>query len=153
MRYSILVLIIFSLISQLAFSQLNINPEMFKTFTFQCFSRTDSIKLPNDLRGPKYFNYEEGSIVSFVSSDSIMIRILCGADALLTLDSLYLGVDSIKDNGRLISIRYINKIKNRYARQDYNIDYGILYQDVPYQRKDEFDSAFDRLRNNQQKKK
>lgn len=153
MRYSSMIVIMFSMISQVVLSQSSNKSGIFKNSTFQCFGRIDSIKLPHDLMGPKYFNYEEGSIVSFASLDSSKITILCGADASLSLDSLYLGVDSVIANGRLISVKYINKTKDRYARQDYDSKYDILYQDVPYQRKGEFDATFDMLKDSKQMKR
>ncbi len=145
--------LIFSLISQIVFSQASINSESLKTFSFLCYNQTDSIKLPKDFIGPDYFNYEEGSIVSFMSSDAIIISILCGGNASMTLDSLYNEVDSLKTNGRIVSIRFKNVKQNKYARQDYFEDFDILYQDVPFERKDEFDYVFDRLRDKRQIKK
>ena len=71
----------------------------------------------------------------------------------MTLDSLYNEVDSLKTNGRIVSIRFKNVKQNKYARQDYFEDFDILYQDVPFERKDEFDYVFDRLRDKRQIKK
>ena len=153
MKYTIFILICFCTISRIVFSQTNNKHELYKVFTYKCFSRIDSVKLPIDLIGPKYFYYGEGTIVSFISSDSITISILCGADAALVLDSLYLLIDSIQFNGRVITNRYLNKEKKLYARKDYFNDFEILYEDVPFQRKNEFDMAFDMLRDCKQKKK
>ncbi len=150
MRYSVLIVIAFFMISHYGFCQINDNPESFKIYSFKCFNRIDSIKLPDDLIGPKYFYYGEGAIVSFISSDSITISILCGSLSTMSVGSMYSEVDSIKTNGRLTSIRYINKTNNRYARHDYNSRYDILYRNVPYLRKDKFDLAFDIMIDNEQ---
>jgi hypothetical protein len=104
--------------------------------------------LPTDSFGPHYYNYAEGSIVDFNFPDSSSISILCGGNALLVLDSLYLSTDTVKVNGKVFSIRYFNKANNRYARQDYLNDFDILYQDVSLKRKDVFDSVFDFLEQN-----
>jgi hypothetical protein len=134
---------IFLFYTEILFSQESIIDTKFKIASFQCYNKIDTLRLPSDYIGPRYFSYEEGAIIGFSFPDSSLISILCGGDALLVLDSLYLVTDSLYFNGRVISKRYFNKVTNRYARQDYPVDFDILYQDVKPQRRDDFDTVFD----------
>jgi hypothetical protein len=139
-------LIIFLLNSNLLFGQINKETEKFKKYGFDCYNETDSIMLPADFRGPHYFHYVEGSIISFSSPDSCIVSILCGGNAILALDSLYVKTDSLMITNYQKSFNYFNKTRNLFARQDFINSNMIMYENASQIRKDELDKAFTLLR-------
>ena len=113
---------------------------------FDCYNNNVSIPLPEDFKGPKYFNYEEGSIIDFFSpTDTCVVSILCGGDAELKLDSTYQVVNTKKISVKGERITYYSKTLNRYARKDYLEEYLIMYDRANAARKDELDKVFDKL--------
>jgi len=137
-----LLVTLFLLISQISFCQDDIKIDAFKTFNFRCYGQSDSIMLPDDCVGPRYYNYEEGCIISFNSPDSARVDILCGGDAVLTINKAYVVVDSILDNGKIVSSSYYDKITNKYARKDYILNSTIIYENVSEEKKYEYNMLF-----------
>ena len=116
-----------------------------KSYRFTCWNEKDSILLPPNFLGPKYFNYTEGAIISFIAFDSCMVEILCGADADLALDDKYEKNDSIMNNNIVKQYFYSIKGANQYARKIYSKRFIILYQHASFFQKKELDIAFDLL--------
>jgi hypothetical protein len=87
--------------SQTAVCREDVKAEAFKVFNYRCYNGSDSILLPDCFVGPKYYNYEEGTIIGFMSPGSVTISILCGGNAVLTFDKRYSAVDTIRENGRI----------------------------------------------------
>lgn len=112
---------------------------------FECRGNNSSIRLPVDFKGPKYFNYEDGTIIDFYTPDTCVVSMLCGESGELKLDSTYQVVDikQISSGGKRIS--YYSKALNRYARKDYLEEYLIMYDRANSARKDELDKIFDKL--------
>jgi hypothetical protein len=131
---------------QLIKCQIDSRSEKFKLVSIKYFNGVDSINLPNDFIGPKYFYYEEGSIIDFYFPDSSSVEVLCGADAIISPDSSFISIDSTIINKRIITIRYFNKTKRLYARQDFLPNFDILYQNASLQRSLEFDKVFELLK-------
>jgi len=140
-RYLLLFFLIFT--SQIVSCQDDVKINAFKVFNYRCNGGNDSITLPAHFVGPKYFNYEEGSIVYFVSPDTVSIRLLCGGDAILEFNNPYNVVDKIMNGGKEISIRYYDKINNKYARKDYISNSEITYEGVTEDKKNEYNMLFD----------
>ena len=120
-------------------------PEKFTNFNFYCYSNLDSILLPSDFHGPDYFQYEEGSIISFKAHDTCIVSILCGGNMFLNLDSTYIRIDTMVANKYRHKI-YYSRVKNRYARQDYTRNFFIMYENATEQRKLDLDKIFDLFR-------
>ena len=149
-RFLLLVFLIFT--SQITFCQDDVKIDAFKVFNYQCNGGNDSITLQDHFVGPKYYNYEEGSIIYFASQDTVNISILCGGDAVLTFKKLYNSVDTIKNNGRIVSIRYYDKVNNKYARKDYISNSEITYEGVSEDKKNEYNMLFDMFTEGRRKK-
>lgn len=111
----------------------------------ECYNNSISIPLPEDFKGPKYFNYEGGTIIDFYTPDTCVVSLLCGESGELKLDSTYQAVDTkqVSANGKRIT--YYSKALNRYARKDYLEEYLIMYDRANAARKDELDTIFDKL--------
>jgi hypothetical protein len=135
--------LIFS-IAQISGQNLIIN-QKFNKFNFLCNNEDDSILLPSYFHGPYYFQYTEGSIISFSSSDSCFVRILCGADADFAVDTLYVTIDSLVKNNIVRQYTYYNNTKNLFARKDYRNRFIILYENASPNKKKDLDIAFDSL--------
>ena len=140
-RYLLLFFLIFT--SQIVSCQDDVKINAFKVFNYRCNGGNDSITLPAHFVGPKYFNYEEGSIVYFVSPDTVSIRLLCGGDAILEFNNPYNVVDKIMNEGKVLSIRYYDKVNNKYARKDYISNSEITYEGVTEDKKNEYNMLFD----------
>jgi hypothetical protein len=122
------------------FSQIKTN-----LHTFECNENIASIVLPTDFIGPKYFHYEQGSIINFFTPDTCVVSFLCGYNAELTLDSTYHPIDSIVLGKGKARITYFSKALNRYARKNYLNEYLIMYDRANLIRKEELDIIFDSL--------
>ena len=116
-----------------------------KFIKFSCYNKLDSILLPSDFYGPKYYCYEEGSIISFTSHDTCFISILCGGNAILTIDSTYERIDTVKGPMNERHRKFYSCEKNRFARQDYMNNYFIMYENASKFRKEDLDIIFDSL--------
>ena len=140
-----LALIIFIMLNfESGFAQcINQNEDYHK---FYCFGKLDSILLPSDFHRPDYFNYEEGSIIGFGTQDSCLVSILCGANAILNLDSSYVKIDTTRVDKCLKDINFYSIVKNRYARKVFLKKYLIMYENATQFRKDELDRIFNLLR-------
>jgi len=114
-------------------------------YRYNCWNENDSILLPPNFLGPKYFNYTEGAIISFIAIDSCMVEILCGANADLALDDKYEKNDSIMNNNIVKQYFYSIKGANLYARKIYSNRFIIVYQHASFLQKKELDMAFDLL--------
>ncbi len=139
-RYFVFAL--FLLLCQVSLCQDDIKIDAFNVFNYQCYGNNDSIMLPDNCVGPKYYNYEEGSIIYFTSPDTVTINILCGGNAILTFNKAYIAVDSILDNGKVRSISYYDKVTNKYARKDYISNSAITYEGVSEDQKYEYNMLF-----------
>jgi len=122
---------------------------LLRTNYYKCHQNNTSISLPVDFFGPKYFYYEEGSIIDFCTSDTCVVSILCGGNAELSLDSSYHVTDSIALVQGKLRINYFSKTLNRFARRDYLHEYLIMYDRASILRKNELDSIFDELETKQ----
>lgn len=112
---------------------------------FECNENIASIVLPSDFVGPKYFHYEQGSIINFFTPDTCVVSFLCGYNAELSLDSTYHPIDSIVLGKGKARITYFSKALNRYARKNYLKEYLIMYDRANLIRKQELDAIFDSL--------
>jgi cellulose biosynthesis protein BcsQ len=101
--------------------------------------------LPTGFYGPYYFHYEEGAIISFTSSDTCIVSILCGANAILNLDSTYERIDTLKESLNQRHLLFYSSIKNRFARQNFMKRYFIMYENASKCRKEDLDRTFDSL--------
>ena len=116
-----------------------------KFIKFSCYNEIDSILLPSEFYGPKYFSYEEGSIISFTTYDTCWVSILCGGNAILTIDSTYKRIDTVKGPLNEHHLMFYSCEKNRFARQDNTSNYFIMYENASKFRKEELDIIFDSL--------
>ena len=148
----LLVFVLLLLISQVALCKEDFKIDAFKVFNFKCNKGNDSITLPDNCVGPKYDNYEEGWIINFLSSDTVSIRILCGGDAILSFNKAYVIVDKIMNHGKVISIRYYDKVNNKYARKDYISNSEITYEGATEDKKFEYNMLFDMFTEDRRKK-
>lgn len=137
-KYSITIF--FTILALCLYAQSNI-----KLQHFECYGNNTSIPLPEDFKGPKYFNYEDGTIIDFYTPDTCVVSILCGENGELKLDSTYqvVNVKPIGVHGKKIS--YYSKTLNRYARKNYLEQYIIMYDRANEARKNELDKIFDEL--------
>ena len=139
MKNSILIAILFTIsLFEVCGQNLNI-------YRFKCWNEKDSILLPLNFFGPYYFSYEEGSIISFISQDSCIVEILCGANADLIVDDKYIRTDSVMKNSTVNQYCYEMKGTNKYARKLYLNRFLILYQNASYSQKKELDIVFNLL--------
>ena len=113
-----------------------------KKTSFYCYNKKLSIEIPNDFIGPKYYSYEEGSIISFTSRNCI-ITVLCGGDARIETDSTYQKTDSLFVQKKFESYKYYSSRKNLYARKDILKNMELLYENIPENRKVELDRILD----------
>jgi hypothetical protein len=111
----------------------------------ECYNNNVSIPLPEDFKGPKYFNYEGGTIIDFYTADTCVVSILCGESGELKLDSTYKVVDTKQISASGKRITYYSKALNRYACKDYLEEYLIMYDRANSARKYELDKIFDKL--------
>ena len=136
MKTSILITIL------LTINLFSVSGQNFKSYRFKCWNEKNSILLPPNFFGPNYFNYEEGSIISFITQDSCIVEILCGANADLVVDDKYVKTDSIMKNYSVNQFFYEIKGINLYARKIYSKRFIILYQHASYTQKKELDIVF-----------
>lgn len=122
--------------------QINFSSDL-KKFDYYCISDTNSILLPNDFSGPKYFYYEEGAIVNFIAPDLSGVAILCGACADLSCGDTYAITDTLKNESGWYSICYFDKLNNVYSRKLRAKNRTYMYSNVPTMRKAELDFVFD----------
>ncbi|MDR3704457.1 MAG: hypothetical protein P4L28_00940 [Paludibacteraceae bacterium] len=111
----------------------------------ECRGNNLSIALPADFKGPKYFNYEDGTIIDFYTPDTCVVSMLCGESGELKLDSTYQLVNTQPIGASGKKITYYSKALNRYARKDYLEEYLIMYDRANVARKNELDKVFDKL--------
>ncbi len=112
-------------------------------FKYFCYSDSNSIFLPADFQGPKYYNYEEGSIVDFVAPDLSIVSILCGANAVLNCNETYSETDTIKNKNGGYSIYYIDKSHDVYSRKLRAENRIYMYCNASNKRKIQLDYVFD----------
>lgn len=139
MRCIFLILFI-STLNSFIYSQNNWNTQYFR-----CFGNNISIPLPPDFNTPKYFEYEEGSITNYSTTDTCVVSILCGELGELELDSSYHVTKTQTIVNGIKRIDYYSKSLNRYARKDYLSEYLIMYDRATIARKEELDRLFDFL--------
>lgn len=93
-------------------------------YTFEC-NDSLSLKIPSGTFKVSRFNYEEGFILTIEYSDHSRISILCGSNA------------SLRESG--------SNDKNLYFRKEVVKGHEIIYQGVPKNRLNLFNTSFDLL--------
>jgi hypothetical protein len=130
------------------FSQIPDSNDSLTLFEYQCYNGTDSIYLPADYIGPKYFCHEEGCIIDFLGPDLSMVSILCAGCTTLVIDSKYILSDTIQgENGDYYKYYYW-KSKDKYACICRIHNRTYKYQDVTSKRKNQLDRAFGIIKGN-----
>lgn len=141
LKYTLtIILIAFATI--LLQGQVNFGSDL-KKLKYYCISDTNSILLPKDFLGPKYFHYDEGAIVYFIAPDLSGVEILCGACADLSCGDTYEITDTLKNESGWYSICYFDKLNNVYSRKLRAKNRTYMYRNVPTMRKNELDFVFD----------
>ena len=140
-KYTFTILL-FAFIPCVLNGQVNFDSEL-KKFNYLCLSDSNSILLPNDFIGPKYYHYEEGAIVYFIAPDLSCVDILCGGCADLSCGETYSIIDTLKNESGWNSIYYFDKLNNVYSRKLRAKNRTYMYRDVPINRKIELDYVFD----------
>ena len=95
-------------------------------YSLDCDGRKLEIHVPCKYLRTDYFQYIEGRILAIIYPDSSSIRILCGANADI----------SIQDN----------KTKGLHYKKVNVKGYQVIYEDVPGQKLRVFDKAFELLK-------
>lgn len=122
------------------------NRENVKIQYFECRGNNTTILLPADFKGPKYFPYEEGTIIDFYApADTCVVSVLCGDNGELKLDAGYQITDTQQLAHGRKRISYYNKQKDKYARKGFLEEYVIMYDHANAARKDELDKIFDKM--------
>ena len=116
-------------------------------YRYACYNDTTSILLPTDYIGPKYYFYEEGSIISFYSNDLSIVSILCGANARLSVDSSYLQTNRIQRESGDYFIHYYRESKDQFACQCKINGRIYLYEGANLIRKKQLDKVFEIIEN------
>jgi len=141
MKKYLLVIFLVSIGFITAHGQLNSEYE-FKKFKYKCNNDTNSILLPADYQGPKYFCDEEGSILNFVAPDLSMVSILCAGNTIINCSEIYSKIDTIKNENGGYSIIYFDEIKKIYARKLSTKKCFYMYCNASFERKLQLDKAF-----------
>jgi len=145
MRYAFLLLAFLFLNLNNVYCQSGNSGSDISCFKFYCYNKIDSILLPSDFYGPEYFSYEEGSIIGFSTHDDCRVNILCRGDAILSLDSTYQAIDTVKTNLNRRYIVYYSKFKNQFARRDHLKKNVAIYENASLYRKRILDGLFDSI--------
>jgi hypothetical protein len=123
-------------------SQGNYDVEL-KKFNYLCLGDSNTILLPVDFIGPKYFHYEEGAIAYFNAPDLSGVEILCGGCAELSCNKTYTITDTIKKGIDCYSVFYFDKLNKVYSRKLRTQNRIYMYENISTKRKAELDYVFD----------
>ncbi len=90
-----------------------------------CMGKSIMLTLPTGLKKTDRNYYEEGFIIYYSYTDSSIVSILCGANAELNLSEIF--------------------DENKLSRKERILGRTMIYENVPKERKMEFDKAFDQM--------
>ena len=90
-----------------------------------CMGKRKVLFLPKGWTKSDRNYYGEGFIESYTYSDKSVISVLCGGNAELIFSELF--------------------DKDKYSRKESSVGRTIMYENVPEERKIEFDEAFDKM--------
>ena len=90
-----------------------------------CMGERKKLYLPIGSTKSERTSYAEGFIETYNYSDKSVVSVLCGGNAELTFSKLF--------------------EKENYSRKEASLGRIIMYENVPKERKKEFDAAFDKM--------